>query len=181
MATADARLSVGFSSHPKTKRLYRALGAEGPLRFLYLVAWAAQHRTNGDLRGIADADIELAIDWPGKAGDFVAELRKAGFLDGGRGKRSIHDWATHQPWLLGAQDRTESARKAAKARWDKRNGGCGPHAERIAGSTDPQCPISNTNTNTNSIPEPSSSRKRGRASELGEQAYGPSWGAEKAA
>jgi hypothetical protein len=112
MAT-DARISTGFPAHPKTKKLRRRLGDSGPLACMYLFLWAAANRSDGDLSGLSDEDIELAVDWEGDHGALVAELVAVGFLDGDECSRRIHDWAEHNPWAAGADARSEKARWAA--------------------------------------------------------------------
>lgn len=109
----DARISTGLPAHPKTKKLARRLGAAGPLGCIYLFLWAAANRSDGDLTGLSDEDIELAIDWAGGEGAFVAAMVEVGFLDGAEGARQIHDWAEHNPWAAGAEARSEKSRWAA--------------------------------------------------------------------
>lgn len=113
----DARISTAFPHHPKTKKLRRRLGDSGPLACMYLFLWAAANRSDGDLSGMSDEDIELAVDWQGGAGEFVAEMAAVGFLDGDEGSRRIHDWAKHNPWAAGAEGRSERARAAAAKKW----------------------------------------------------------------
>lgn len=109
---ADARVSTAFPQHPKTKKLARRLGPAGPLACLYLFLWTAANRTDGDLSGLSDEDLELTVDWGGEAGTLVGALAAVGFLDGPVGGREIHDWAEHNPWAAGAETRS------AKARWN---------------------------------------------------------------
>jgi hypothetical protein len=122
-AVKDARVQTTLPAHPKTKRLLRTLGAEGGWFLIRLFLWAAENRSDGDLSGIADEDIELAIDWPGTPRAFVAALLASGFLEGGELHREIHDWAAHNGWANGATARS------AKARWNaiKRH-----HGEAVA-------------------------------------------------
>lgn len=87
----DARISTAFPSHPKTKKLARRLGPAGPLACMYLFLWAAANRSDGDLAGMSDEDIELAVDWDGDDGVFVSEMVAVGFLDGDQHSRAIHD------------------------------------------------------------------------------------------
>lgn len=109
----DARISTGLPAHPKTKKLARRLGAAGPLGCIYLFLWTAANRSDGDLSGLSDEDIELAIDWAGEEGGFVAAMVEVGFLDGVESARQIHDWAEHNPWAAGAEARSEKSRWAA--------------------------------------------------------------------
>ena len=113
MSNSDARISVSLPTHPKTKKLKRRLGAEGVLSLVYLFLWASQNKPSGDLSGMSDEDIELAVDWDGDIGLFVSTLSEVGFIDGDEFEREIHDWAEHNPWASGAEMRADRARFAA--------------------------------------------------------------------
>jgi hypothetical protein len=110
MAT-DARISTTLPSHPKMKKLIRRLGPAGAYGLVCLFLWVAGNRSDGDLAGMTDEDIELAIDWSGDNGAFVRELLAIGFLDGDPGQRRVHDWSDHNPWAAG------SAKRAEKSKW----------------------------------------------------------------
>lgn len=112
MAT-DARISTALPSHPKTKKLARRLGPAGPLGCIYLFLWVASNRSDGDLAGMTDEDIELAVDWSGDEGAFVGAMVDVGFLEGEAGNRTVHDWAEHNPWAAGAGARSEKSSWAA--------------------------------------------------------------------
>lgn len=111
-AAKDARINTALPSHPKTKKLLRVLGAEGGWYLVRLFLWATENRSDGDLSGMADDDVELAIDWPGDVGAFVTQLASVGFVDGEAGCRRIHDWDEHNPWAAGAKERS------TKAKWN---------------------------------------------------------------
>ncbi|WP_289241962.1 hypothetical protein [Delftia sp.] len=102
MAT-DARISAGLPGHPKTKKLIRRLDDGAAWKLVCLFLWAADNRSDGDLSGMTDEDIELAIDWDGEEGAFVRVLAEVRFLDGEEGQRRIHDWSEHNPWPLAAR------------------------------------------------------------------------------
>lgn len=108
----DARLSTSLPGHPKTKKLARRLGPAGPLGCIYLFLWTAANRSDGDLSGMTDEDIELAVDWTGDEGVFVSTMMEVGYLEGATGARRVHDWAEHNPWAAGAEGRSEKARWA---------------------------------------------------------------------
>lgn len=112
MAT-DARISTMLPQHPKTKKLARRLGPAGPLGCIYLFLWAAANRSDGDMTGLTDEDIELSVDWQGEEGAFVRAMVDVGFLEGEEGARVIHDWAEHNPWAAGAGARSEKSSWAA--------------------------------------------------------------------
>lgn len=115
MTAADARISTALPSHPKTKKLIRRLGPPGGWALVCLFLWVASNRSDGDLSGMTDEDIELAADWGGAEGALIAELAKVRFLDGEAGTREIHDWAEHNPWAAGAKMRSQKAQwNAAK-------------------------------------------------------------------
>jgi hypothetical protein len=111
MAT-DARISAGLPAHPKTKKLLRKLGQAAGWNLVCLFLWAAANRSDGDLSGMSAEDIEIAADWSGEDGAFVAALVSVRFLDGEDDSYSLHDWAEHNPWAAGAEQRS------AKARWN---------------------------------------------------------------
>jgi hypothetical protein len=109
----DVRIAVGLRNHHKTKKLHRRLGADGVLALVWLLLWAGQNRPDGDLTGMSDEDIELAVDWSGGEGALVSALQEVRFLDGEPGARRIHDWTDHNPWAAGAEARSEKSRWAA--------------------------------------------------------------------
>lgn len=106
----DARVNVSIVTHPKTKKLKRRLGDSGPWKLICLFLWAAANRSDGKLTGMTAEDVELAVDWAGDDGAFVATLVAVGFLDGEDGNYCIHDWAEHNPWSAGASARSEKAK-----------------------------------------------------------------------
>ena len=106
----DARIRVDLPAHPKTKKLIRRVGEGGAWRLICLFLWAASSRPDGNLSGMTREDIELAADWQGDEGAFVAALLEVGFLDGEDGCYRIHDWQEHNPWAAGAEARSEKAR-----------------------------------------------------------------------
>lgn len=110
---ADARIQTSLPTHPKTKKLIRRLGAGGAWHLIRLFLWAAENRSDGDLSGLTDEDLELAVDYDGEEGLFVQTLASVGFLDGEERARIIHDWAEHNPWAAGAEARSEKSRWAA--------------------------------------------------------------------
>lgn len=111
MAT-DARISTGLPGHPKAKKLMRRLGQAAGWNLVCLILWAAANRSDGDLSGMSNEDIELAAEWEGEEGCFVDTLASVRFLDGTEGDYALHDWHEHNPWAAGAEARS------AKARWN---------------------------------------------------------------
>jgi len=110
---SDARISTGFRSHWKTKRLIRLAGFEGALCLVSLWAWTAEHRPNGSLAGMDAMAIEDAASWTGETGGLVDALVACGFLDGDTDNYMLHDWEVHNPWACGYVDRSINATRAA--------------------------------------------------------------------
>lgn len=140
MAT-DARFSTNLASHPKVKKLRRRLGAEGCWAWVCLVLWVASDRSDGDLAGMSDEDIELSADWGGEEGDLVRVLSELRMLDGDAGERSIHDWAEHNPWAAGAGARSDKSRWAALCKQHGRAEAARQmpeYARRIGAASQPQ-------------------------------------------
>lgn len=158
---ADLRVNVGLPRTPKLRKLIRQLGPGAAWSLICLWAYAAEHRTDGDLAGMADDDIELAADWTGEPGEFVGALVALRWLDGEAGARQLHDWAVHQPWVAGAAERSEASRWAALCKRYGRAGAAArmpdyaartpdgadrmrpapaPHAEREPSQCDPRAP-----------------------------------------
>ena len=161
MAT-DARLAVGLATHPKTKKLVRRLGGDGAWRLVCLFLWCAANRPDGNLAGLSDEDIELAVDWAGGEGEFVAALRDVGFLDGDELSRQIHGWAEHNPWVNDSEARSEKSRWAALCKRYGRSGAADrmpEYAKRIGVACDENaksCQEHAAGTQT-AVPEPAGS------------------------
>lgn len=114
--TLDARLSVGLYKHRKIKKLISRVGFEGPWRLVGLWLYARESRPNGVLHGMTAEDIELEVDWSGKAGALVSALLECRWLDKDGDTFVLHDWAEHQPFASNAQSRKDSARLAGLIR-----------------------------------------------------------------
>lgn len=103
--------------HPKTKRLCRLLGinrreAIGLLHILWW--WALDFAPEGDLSDLSDEDIADSIDWEGDAGQLMAALTEAGFIDG---DRQIHDWDEFaEKWIARRRANAERMRLARASR-----------------------------------------------------------------
>lgn len=113
----DIRIACTWPTHPKTKKLIRRLGGGGAFSLVALWGFAAQYHPQGRLDGMDAEDIALAACWDGDPQALVGALVDVGFLDEEGGVYLLHDWAEHQPWVIGAKERTERARAAAQARW----------------------------------------------------------------
>lgn len=115
----DIRIDVRWRSHPKRAKLALLLGHDGTGYVLDLWISAAQSKPDGILRGLDALDISIMAGWPGKPDDFVAALSATRLLDEHpEGCWALHDWAEHQPWVIGAPARQAKAKKAAHVRWE---------------------------------------------------------------
>lgn len=144
----DMRLDLNFVDHPKVKRLIRLAGYQGFYGLIRLFSMAGRIYTDGVFRGCTREDLEDFADWNGEGSlvDFLLEVK---FLVENKGLFKINDWQEHQPWLAGAKDRSNKAKKAAKARWSQDDieeedsldddassmlGACGEHSVSIEGA-----------------------------------------------
>jgi hypothetical protein len=80
-------------NHPKTRRLFRALGihrmqAVGHLHALWW--WALDYAPDGDLSRFSADDIADGCDWDGEPETFLQALTSSGWIDDG--KLTLHDW-----------------------------------------------------------------------------------------
>lgn len=156
----DIRLSVGFWSHPKTKKTARRLGLDGVRSLQILWLWAAQNRPDGNLSGMDWEDIELAADWQGEERAFF-ELCLGMWIDETPDGYALHDWQEHNPWQAEADARSEKARKAAQSRWgnaEAKQTQCSSNAQAMPEHSSSNAPLlsspnqKNKNINTPPIP-----------------------------
>lgn len=113
---SDFRVSVDFFAHHKTKKLRRRLGYEGVVALLQLWAYAARVRPDGDLSGMEDEDIKLAVDWCGEEGTLVPTLKSVGFLDEDEGGLRLHDWQENNAWAAAGESRSDASRLSRMAK-----------------------------------------------------------------
>lgn len=119
----DFRLNVSFVDHPKTRKLIKRCGDIAPLCLLRLWSWATLNRPTGMLGKVSDDDLEFIARWNGEEGAFIEACIKIGWIDRtDKGHCELHDWQDNQPWVYNAEKRSQQARKAAAARWEKRTG-----------------------------------------------------------
>lgn len=116
----DIRVDISLPRHWKYRKLKRSLGCS-PMEYL-IVFWTtiAEQKPNGELNGWSTEDIEDAAGWDGEPGAMCEAFTDAGFLDVTENGFYPHDWAVHQPWAIGAKERSEAARKAGKASAESR-------------------------------------------------------------
>lgn len=116
----DIRLSIGFLDHPKTIKLKRILGWYGVESLMRLWFFAAQYKPDGYLLNLNNEDIEIAAKWNGKGGEFVKTLLDLKWIDFDGEFYCLHDWEEHNGFVATFNERSERAKKAIKARWDKK-------------------------------------------------------------
>ena len=114
----DFRLDSDFFEHPKTEALADRCGDIAPLCLLRLWAFTTKFRSDGNLSEISDQRLEEKARWRGASGEFVGALVDIGWLDGGPNKRRLHDWKTHQKWVVGRGERKRVAKSNAQKRWE---------------------------------------------------------------
>ena len=116
------------------------LGPAGVLALIDLWLRTSMNNPDGVLCGMDEEDIALEADWEGDPCQFVEALIKCGFLERTEdGTYRLHDWEQHQPWVAGAKERSERARKAARRRWDRKKESCAMHADRMHAACEAQC------------------------------------------
>jgi len=149
------RWVLGTTRHPKVIRLLDAVGERAFRALVGLWEWTAANRPDGSLRGMDAVDLKIAAGWPDAPPAFVEALVSLRLLDGKPGRLRVHDWDDAQSWIIGAPARSETAKKAAKARWDKRLRKVLDDAQSNAPSTKEQCPSPTPNPSPNPNPSPS--------------------------
>lgn len=115
---SDIRILTSFLTSRKRKKLRTILGDRSDSYLIDLWLQAAINRPKGILHDMTAEDVALDAGWEGDPAAFVDALIRCGFLDlTEAGEYSLHDWAQHQPWAVGAEERSIKAKKAAAARW----------------------------------------------------------------
>lgn len=127
----DFRVDADFLEHPKTLHLLELAGADGVVWLLRLWAFTTKHRPSGELCGMSAARIEAVLHFPYESIDNaenpgldrVKTLVESGWLVLNEGTKTylVSGWDEYQKWVVGAKERSESAKKAAKSRWDNRD------------------------------------------------------------
>lgn len=152
----DIRLLVSFKNHRKRKRLKMALGPGSTDYIIDLWLTAAEDRPDGVLHGWDEVDISLAAGWEEEPKRLLDALIECKFIDLDEGKNCyvLHDWQDHQAWASGAKARSEAAKKAAAARWDKKLKKQRDSADAIRSDADSNADAMRTHQNRNA-PSPS--------------------------
>lgn len=113
----DIRISTGLLTNMKVKRLIRRKGHTGFYNMISLWIYAGIHRPEGVFFEMDEDDLMDAADTNDE--NFIPLLTELKLLDFDGLHHKIHDWNKHNHWALGAEKRSETARKAAEARWNK--------------------------------------------------------------
>lgn len=111
----DIRICISLPRHHKYKKLKRLIQREPMLYLVIFWGTVAEQVPTGELDRWTVTDVEDAAEWDGDMGVFCQALHDSGFLDVTDQGFSPHDWAEHQPWAVGAKERSKSAQIAGKA------------------------------------------------------------------
>jgi len=129
----DIRVHADWPDHPKTMRLLRRGHSGAILSLLFLWCWARKHRTDGNLSGMDEIDIEAAARIPHDApeGSWVAMMVEAGFIDRKPdGSYALHDWEDWQSWAMQSAKTSESGSRGAAIKYLKLEGRWSPGMEK---------------------------------------------------
>jgi len=154
----DIRLSTSFKGHPKREKIKRLLREDATGYLIDLWLTVAQNRPKGDLSGWDEDDIAIAANWSGESSDFVNALIKCKWLEvDENGTYHCHQWAENQPYATFAPERSNQARKAADARWDKRLNNKEDKNKEDLGECPQQCSEHTDSNARSNAPSPSPS------------------------
>jgi hypothetical protein len=147
----DIRVLTTFPRHPKTIKLKRLLGTWEPIIVLWL--WAAENRPNGDLGGLDIEDIAIAASWDDDPKTLINALLKVRFVhEVENGAYALHGWEEHNAYAANAEKRSNKARLAAQARWNKKLKGCSDNAKECSEHATSNAPIPNPSPTPNPSP-----------------------------
>lgn len=163
---SDIRIDLDFDTHPKIIKLKRRTGDTGLLCLIRLWCYAAKHRSNGVLTDMDAEDVAIACCWSGNEQDFVDTLKQLRLLDQTEeGTYALHNWEQRNPWAANSEERSELARKAVNARWNKRN-----DTERIRSVYDANAESNTPSPSPSPIPTPSPKEEKSGKSKDSAQA-----------
>jgi len=114
MSNLYVRLHSSFWTHRKTLQLRRKLGDAAFWIPPRLWSFAAENAPDGDLSNYQAEDLAMLVQYTGNAQEMLQALNDAGFLENG----IIRNWEERNSFHVTNHDR---AKKAAEARWAKRN------------------------------------------------------------
>lgn len=116
----DVRLGTDYSNHPKIRKLYKELGAEGVMCHTFLLCNTAQYFPSGEFKDMSVEDIATLADWKDDPELFLNALLKVKLIDNNGDTYSIHNWLKHNLFAATAPKRSAIARANIKKRWDKK-------------------------------------------------------------
>lgn len=102
-------------SHPKTKRLARALSVSVPTAIGHLHClwwWSLDYAPEGDLSGFEAWEIAEGAMWDGSAETFMTALETASFYQDGK----LHDWQDYAGRLIQSRDKARERMAAHRAK-----------------------------------------------------------------
>jgi hypothetical protein len=158
----DFRVLTTFPRHPKTIKLKRILGTWEPIITLW--AWAAENKPSGNLTGMEAEDIAIAAIWDGDPKQLIDALLKVKYLEKIDGAYVLHGWKEHNAYVAHAEKRSEKARLAAQARWDKRLNGCSDDAKECSEHDEKMPQVHAPTPTPNPNPNPSKKKKEKKKS-----------------
>lgn len=147
----DIRIDICLSRHWKFRKLRRLIGPATMEHLVMFWGTVAEQVPNGALNGWSTDDIEDAAGWDGEAGVLCAALQECCFLDTTDEGYYPHDWHVHQPWVVGAEERSEAARKAGRASAEARKAKAGGSTGRQRAV---EQPLNGTSTEEQREPNP---------------------------
>jgi hypothetical protein len=112
----DVRVVNSMPGNHKVLKLEKRAGAEACWALVKLWCWVGENRPDGNLVGLSDEDLELAIGWR-DAKPLIPVLAELQLLDGQTGSYQVHDWHGRQPFVASRAQRQEQARENASKRW----------------------------------------------------------------
>ena len=157
MMADDIRVKFSFRNNRKHKRLHRLIGVGATYYLINLWIATAEAHPDGCLNGWDETDIADACDWHDSPDKLVSALLECQWIEQQDGHYVLHDWEEHQGWVFHSAERSESARNAARMKWQKiRN------AECMRPASAPQSIRNAPSPSPTPIPSPNPSpRKRG--------------------
>ena len=115
----DIRISTGLLTNKKIKRLIRRKGSDGLLGLISLWIYTATHRPKGILYDMDNEDLMDACNTNDE--HFISLLIDLKLIDFDGKNHSIHNWKDNNGWVFFSDERSEKAKKAAEARWNKQD------------------------------------------------------------
>ena len=114
---SDIRVNVLLRNHRKLRRLEKSIGPGACGYLINLWIATAVSRPDGVLIGWTPGDIAEEVGWQGDPSELIEAYKSAGWVDQrDDGVVIVHDWATHQGWATGANDRSNRQRFKALIR-----------------------------------------------------------------